>query len=348
MFRRQLLLSFFALFLSVILLHSPVDALTVSPVKLELRGDPGTTTGGTFQLINEQDETLTFYVSYANFEAQGEDGVPHFVDSTSGLATWMRLVPNEMNSVTLEPGTSVDISYEVLIPSDAQAGGYFGAIFWGSSPANGEASEALAVGAKVGILVFLTVNGDVEEGGGLLEFGTKDDQSFFTSLPVHFFYRFSNDGGDRIIPTGTLSVKNVLGMTTAVLPLNSAESNVLPTSTRRFEELWGNALTLENPSFFEIAREQWGQFAFGRYTAELSLSYGSEASTVTSSVQFWVFPWQLLLLLGGGGFVLLALLVFTVKRYNHWIVARAMKDSRSESRSKVAPKKSPARVSKKK
>lgn len=324
MFRRLLLLSFLALFSSTTLLQSPVDALTVSPVKLELRGDPGATTGGAFQLINEQDETLTFYVSYANFEAQGEDGVPHFVDSSTGLATWMRLLPSEMNSVTLEPGASMDISYEVLIPADAQPGGYFGAIFWGSSPASGEEAEALAVGAKVGILVFLTVNGDVAEGGGLLEFGIKDDQNLFTHLPVNFYYRFSNDGGDRIIPTGTLSVKNFLGMTTEVLPLNSAESNVLPTSTRRFEELWGNDLSLENPSFFEIAREQWDQLAFGRYTAELSLSYGSEASTVTSSVQFWVFPWQLLLLLGGGGFGLLALLVFVVKRYNRWIVARAL------------------------
>jgi hypothetical protein len=61
-----------------------------------------------------------------------------------------------MSSVTLTPGQTLDIPYEIVIPSDATPGGYFGAIFWGSSPTEGEGAEALAVGAKVGILVFLT------------------------------------------------------------------------------------------------------------------------------------------------------------------------------------------------
>lgn len=339
MFRRLLSSFFLALFLSAGFLQTATEALTVSPVKLELRGDPGATVGGTFQLINEQSETLTFYVSFANFEAEGEDGVPHFVDSSTGLATWMRLVPNELSSVTLEPGKSVDVPYEVLIPADAQPGGYFGAIFWGSSPANGEAADALAVGAKVGILVFLTVNGEIEEGGGLLEFGITDNQSFFTHLPVHFFYRFSNDGADRIIPMGTLTIKNSLGMTTEVITANSAESNVLPTSTRRFEELWGNDLSMEDPSFLEMAREQWNQLAFGYYTADLSLSYGSDATMAVSSVHFWVFPWQLLILVGVGGFILLGLFVSIIRRYNRWIIAQAVQARQPALKKKATARK---------
>lgn len=345
MFRRLLAGSSLILLLSGFLVL-PVDALTVSPVKLELRGDPGVTVGGTFQLMNEQDSTLTFYVSYANFEAEGETGVPHFTEGSEDLATWIRLVPNEMNSVTLEPGQTMDIPYEVLIPEDAAPGGHFGAIFWGSSPVNGESAEALAVGAKVGILMFLTVNGEIGEAGGLLEFGIVDDQSSFEGLPVPFYYRLQNAGSDRVIPQGTLAIKNFLGITTDVVTLNTGESNVLPTTIRRFEEVWGEELVDENTGFLDTAKAQWEQFAFGYYTAELEMTYGSNPTPIVSSVGFWVFPWQLLCLTFGFGIVALSLFVFVLKRYNRWIVAQALAAQKTAPIEKKTPAKKTPRPKK--
>jgi hypothetical protein len=151
MFIKRSLAFLFALSTALGLLGSvpSVQALTVSPVKLEMRGDPGATVGSDFLLINEQDETQTFYVSFANFEAQGESGTPQFVESGEDLATWIHLVPSEgddetnvLNTVTLAPGATQKVYFEIQIPEDASAGGHFAAIFWGTSPeTSGEAAE---------------------------------------------------------------------------------------------------------------------------------------------------------------------------------------------------------------
>ncbi len=324
------------------------DALTVSPVKLELRGDPGATVGSSFRLINEQDSETTFYVSFANFEAQGEDGTPSFVESGTDLATWIRLIPAELNSVTLAPGASQDIYFEVNIPEDATPGGHFAAIFWGTSPESAGESMDLGLGAKVGILTFLSVNGQVDEEGGLIEFGLAEDKKVYNTLPVDFYYRFQNDGGDRVVPQGMISIKNIFGVETDEVSANLSESNVLPLSVRRFEVSWGESLTEEAQTFWDRVEAQWDQFAFGPYKAEITLTYGTEQSTVVSELRFWAFPWQLLLVLG-----LSLLLVFTfgtilIRKYNRWIIAQAISAQQSVVKAPVPVRKKTSKTSKKK
>lgn len=311
---------FFALSLGLLWSANPVEALTVSPVKLELAGDPGQTVTGTFDLMNEQDSEMTFYVSFSNFEAQGETGSPNFVDSDEGLATWMHLVPEESTSVTLASGEVQTFTYQIDIPADAAPGGNFGAIFWGTNPAEQTDDElGLALGAKVGILVFLTVSGDIEENGGFLEFDTLNGQRVFNELPVSFFYRIQNSGGDRIIPMGTIKIKNLLGMSAAEISVNAEQSNVLPTSIRRYEEIWGAAPT-EDLSFWDHVNFQWDNFALGYYKANLNVSFGADGIG-ESKVGFWVLPWQLLIVVGSGTLIFLSFAFFGIRRYNRWIIA---------------------------
>lgn len=322
-----------------------VEALTVSPVKLELRGDPGTTIGSDFMLINEQDEIQTFYVSFANFEAQGESGTPQFVESGKDLATWINLVPSGenteevLNMVSLAPGASQKIYFEVNIPADASPGGHFAAIFWGTSPETTVDTTELGLGAKVGILVFLSVNGEVNEAGGLVDFGVENEQKFFTDLPVDFFYRFQNDGGDRVVPQGTVSIKNMLGLKTDIFSANLAESNVLPLSIRRFETSWGTAADVVDETFWGHVKNQWHQFAFGYYQAELDLTYGSDQEITFAETSFWVLPWQLLLVLGLSLFVFVLLGTFVIRNYNRWIIAQAVAAQRSVRRKPTKKKK---------
>lgn len=328
-----------AVFLASLSFPFYADALTVSPVKLELKGDPGATVGGSFQLINEQEQTLTFYVSFANFEAEGESGTPKFVDDGTELASWIHLVPNDLNTVTLEPGDSQEVYYEVNIPEDAASGGHFAAIFWGTSPESQEEGQSLALGAKVGILLFLTVNGDFDESADLLEFSTVDQQTFFNELPVSFYYRFQNGGGDRVVPIGEVKIKNTLGFLTEELPANAAESNVLPLSVRRFDIAWGDDNAQTPAGFWGHVKFQWHNFALGYYRAQLGVTYGSHGTEATSgTVAFWVFPWQLVSVVTLSG--LLALLFFTVviRRYNRWIIAQAVAAQRQSLNKPRAPR----------
>ncbi len=209
-------------------------ALTVSPPKIEITGDPGKTISGSFLLINEQDSTKKFYTTFENFEAQGESGTPKFTPGTTGLGSWMHAVA----TVVIAPGEQKDIPFTISIPKNAEPGGHFGAIFLGTSPPESEGGGQVSVGAKVGILILLRVSGAVKEGANLLEFRAQD--RFTSSLPATLFYRIQNGGGDRLKPSGEVTIRNTVGLKSAQLPANKAESNVLPLSTRKFTILWSD------------------------------------------------------------------------------------------------------------
>ncbi len=279
-------------------LPTSAHALTVSPVRFELGADTGQTITQPMILTNEEKVPVTFYSSFANFEAQGESGAPAFTLGNEGIRTWMHTDA----SVTLKPGETKVIPLSITVPKNAEAGGNFGAVFWGTLPPGGDNSGKVGVGAQLGILVLLRVNGQINEKGGILSFGISNNQTRFTALPVTFFYRFENSGSDRAKPEGAVTVRNMLGFATALVPANIVEGNVLPKSIRRFETAWQGKAGMKADTatgFFGKAHYEWNNFAFGRYTAVLALTFGENNSQHASSqkVSFWVFPWHLLVLI---------------------------------------------------
>jgi len=312
-----------------------VFALTISPVRMEISGDPGQTLHGQIELFNEQGETKTFYSSTANFEARGESGAPYFLpDTNKGLASWITV----QESATLKAGERKEIPFTIQIPQSAEAGGYFAATLWGTSP-NGQQGGQVSVSGRLGVLILLSVKGEVKEGGGLLDFKIEEGGRFVNSLPITFVYRFSNDGSERVKPTGELKVKNLFGFTTVTLNANPQSGNILPGSIRKFSIVWAEKnqeksavvslpTTEESPGFFGAVKNQWQNFALGLYKAELNLSYGklSEAEATNkaeASYRFFVVPWQLLSII----IFILAVIGFIgwfgLKKYNRWIIKKA-------------------------
>lgn len=306
-------------------------ALTVSPVRLELSGDPGSQISSSFKVTNDEAETKSLYTTFENFEALGESGTPNFKPDTEGLASWLR-APDQ---VELAPGETKTVDFSIEIPASAEPGGYFAAIFLGSTPPASNSNE-VAIGSRIGSLVLFRVNGDIEEGGTLLEFSTIDKKKIYTSLPVNFFYRFNNTGADRVFPKGSLTIKNTLGMKTAIIDANPTQGNILPRSIRRFELWWKKDSTDGLPatppahvSFFETVGYQWKNFAFGTYRANLAITYGSNQEVVNSSYRLFIFPWQLLIVEVLSLVIIFFLVRFLLQRYNSWIIKKAKGGRRS-------------------
>jgi len=324
------------------------EALTISPARVELNGDPGQTLTGEYTLENKENVEKTFYSSSENFEAQGETGTPYFVAGTEGLASWI-VLPSEM---VLGPNETKKLTYSINIPTGIDPGGYFAAIFWGTSnPQENIQGGDVSVGAKLGLVILLRVSGDIKEEGGILDFKTlneqklkelkeagadeqklkeagADEQKLFTMLPVDFSYRFQNNGGDRIKPKGNITIKNIFGMTSDVLNANSNEGNVLPSSVRKFSLSW-NRLNdskekIEIPvSFVDTVKYQANHFALGMYTANLDLTYGvGDELKNSAKTRFFVFPYQLLIVVFFG----LLVLVLLLKSYNKMIIKKAQKN----------------------
>lgn len=290
--------------IGIVLFGISAHALTVSPARVELVADPGSQVTGTILLLNEEDTDRTFYLSAENFEASGETGTPSFVPGNEGLGSWIVAE----SKVTLHGGETRKVPFTVTVPLDARSGGHFAAIFWGLTPPGSEGQSSVLIGARVGILVLLRVNGDIREDGGVVDFGIVNDQKTFNSLPVHFFYRFVNNGDDRLNPKGAITIRNMIGLKSTSIDANTVQGNILPLSTRKFSVTWGPD---QGPvsGFWNTVKFQWSHFALGYYTANISLTYGEQGLAGSHQIPIWVIPWQLLVVMG-----VVIVLILTIMR----------------------------------
>lgn len=315
------------------LFTAPVaQALTISPPRLELDADPGGTATSEFKIINDSSEAVTYYTQVENFEAKDETGNPSFVSAPEGLATWIQVA----TTVRVGPGEDASVPFTVRVPRNAEPGGYFASIFVRTTPPPARGGGEVSIGARLGTLILFRVNGEIQEGVNILEFATKDKKRFYNSLPVELYYRFQNTGADRVRPKGDIVIKNIIGMKAKVLSANRTEGSVLPRSIRRFESPWINGgggqedptATVQQRTpggFFEEAKYQWSHFAFGYYTANLDITFGQNNTAANQTFRFFVFPWQLLVLIVGGLLVAIIVIRLFLKRYNRYIVNKHSK-----------------------
>ncbi len=297
------LIMFKRIFLAVLVgsLIAPfaVHAVTVGPVRLEYFVNPGDTMQGSMVVINEDQETKTFYPSFERFTE--DNGQKIFTKETSDLSTWFNMAP----SIELKPGEQRFVPFTIEVPQDGAPGGHFAVIWWSTTPP-GSGGQQVAIVTRAGVLVYLTVAGDIEE-SGIVEDLTANQASLWNKGPISFTTAFKNTGNVSLKPAGTLTVKNLFGMTVGTIPVNRDGAAVLPQSRKSFTSDWAD----------DGAR-------FGLYRAHLDITFGQSNSKAEAGIWFWVLPWQYDLIV----LIVLLIIIFlpsSVRRYNRWIVERSRK-----------------------
>lgn len=280
---------------SFLFFYSITQAVTVGPVKLEISADPGDVITGELFLMNEETKgTKSFTPDFEIFIEEG--GSKKFLAEESDLATWFEIdYPITLNSLE-----SKNIPFTLRVPEDASPGGHFVVIWWSIvSPDTGEVS----IITRAGILVYLTISGDIKEQGQILEFTTQNKKKFFGSSPINFAINFENTGNVHLKPKGEIQIKNIFGRTKAVIDVNTKDISILPQSKKTLNEEWN-----------------FSGFVFGPYKANLKLVYGETQQEVQKSFWLVIISWKKLLLI----ILILGLIFFGIpkgiKKYNQWIV----------------------------
>jgi len=274
--------------------------------------DPGSTAQEIIKIRNISSSAKTFYPEVLDFKPTGETGAPTFLKAdesasyTYSLSSWIKI---SKEGLTLKPNESAALNFTVTVPQTAEAGGHYAGILFGTT-APATTGSGAAISNKVGSLVLVRVAGKADEAATVKEFTTPKNS--YETGPIDFVVRIENSGNIHIISKGNIEIKDTFGKSVAILPVNSKNGNVLPESIRRFDNKTDSLSW--NPK----------GFTFGRYKAELLLTYGSPAQTLSSTLSFWIVPWKQLLLIGLAIIIIILLLVLIVKRYNHYIVAKAL------------------------
>ena len=289
---RSVILAFFTITFFIPYLIS--NAVTVGPVKLEINADPGDVVRGELFLMNDEKETKIFSPVFEKFIE--EDGNKKFITEKSDLATWF-----EINyPITLNSLEGKNIPFVLRIPKDASPGGHFAVIWWSAAaPRAGQVS----IVTRAGILVYLTVSGEIKEQGQILEFTTQNRKRFFGGSPINFAINFENTGNVHLKPKGEIQIKNIFGGTKTVIDVNKKDISILPQSKKTLQEQW-----------------EFSGFFFGPYKANLKLVYGETQQEVQKSFWIVIILWKQLVLI----ILILGLVFFGIpqgiKKYNQWIV----------------------------
>lgn len=299
-------------------------AITIIPPSLEFEAPPGQTYQTSVKLFNETDQTVVLYSEATNFGAAGETGRPsyRFEADPVGLSSWISV---EQGPYTLEPSARVTVPITIAPPADAEPGGHYAAIFFSDQPSDAVQGGAVSVGSKIGILLLARVPGDVTEAGGIKEFFIEDKHTSLNRLPITFVTRYENTGNVHLRPTGLIEIQNMLGSAVSSLEFNPSNGATLPQTIRKYDTIWQKGAVDEAGGFWTEFKNERNNFAIGRYTASIDLEAGIDTEISDGAeLTFWVLPWRVMIVWGIGVIFILVILWFLIKRYNKWVVAKAI------------------------
>jgi len=292
------------------------QAVTVMPPILEdINLNPGESFKGSFKIRNETDSAHTYYLNAQNIAAVGEEGESTIFseeESQIDLSSWIQF---EMPQLVLNVGETADVNFTINPPIDAEPGGHYASIFTSTTPTTG---EQIGLGEKTGVILLVTVSGDIRERAELVEYSISSGKTLYNRPPVEFLVRIKNFGNVHFKPKGEIAMNGWLGEK-AKISANPVGGNVLPNSIRALHPVWKGPA--ERGGFMEELKNEWNNFAFGRYNAHLEMEWGTNKEKMIGNVKFWVIPWRVLLV----GLLGVIIILLLIRGYNKSIVKRAQK-----------------------
>lgn len=289
------------------------QALEIAPPVITLSADPGKTVTTQVHLRNVSSGSLVVTGQANDFVASDEIGTPKIIleeDNSNpySLKDWITpparlvLAPREMRTMNIT----------INVPANASPGGHYGVIRFTATPPQLEGS-GVSLSASLGSLILLTVSGPVDEKLAVEEFSINKDGkkgSVFQSGPLNFVVRLKNNGNVHQQPVGRIIIKDMFGRDTASLNVNVPPRNILPQSIRKFESPLDSTVIGDKR-------------LFGRYSAELTVTYGQNEQKISSKQNFWVVPYKLVGIIVAAliiGFILIRL---GIRRYNRYIIKKS-------------------------
>jgi hypothetical protein len=294
------------------------EALEIGPPVLNLTADPGQTITADISIRDVSSTPLLVKGVINDFVAGDENGTPKILldsDETSAYSIKNWIAP--ISSLTLTPHQIITLPVKIVVPANASPGGHYGVIrFTGTPPSL--SGSGVALSASLGALILMRINGDITEHISVAEFSANtggSSSTFFEAAPITFVARLDNTGNIHEQPAGLITITDMFGKNVDTLSINQPPHDILPSSIRKF------TAPLDSTSI-------GNKILFGRYHAQLSVTYGTGQKPTTADFYFWVIPYRLIglgIIVLVGGFLLIRYLII---RYNRSLLRRSGRSRR--------------------
>jgi len=300
--------------------------------------------------FQETDKSFRYYLMASDFEIDPTSLQPVFptgkliLDHEYSLASWLSL---DRDMVDLPHwGFEQPIAFCVTVPQDAQPGTHYAAILLSTITKTeylsgiSQLDEGGAVlGSRSGVNVLVTVGGDVRKDVEVASMQVTDIDykgaflNIFEYQPLNIVIDLVNDGNQFAKPAGNISIHTGdLTNSEFFVPFNPGGSRVLPQTKSTFVTNWNDGplyiVKDENKSVDSSGNEitnysyrlavdlaKIGDFRFGRYFVTLQMLYydsnGQLQRVPDYTVQFWIIPWKLILVI-----LLVVITMYTLWRRN--------------------------------
>ena len=244
------------------------QGITISPASTQVTVKPGSAVTDKFEIINSGDEAYIVNVSVAPYRVQGIDYEPRFTQlpGVTEAASWVSMTDD---SAELRARDTISVDYTVSVPETIAPGGYYVVLFAETSPLSSSATGGVIPHNRVGNILYITVEGEVETAGELKQEPTAP---FVLSTGLPLGVRITNSGGVHFVSEITFSINGITGKT---LHQETLERYVLPQTERRILTSWEPSAPI------------------GFYTIKTSGVVAGETQTLPDQVVFFVTPWLL-------------------------------------------------------
>ncbi|MBA4336461.1 hypothetical protein C0416_01630 [bacterium] len=216
-------------------------ALGASPLKMEYASLPGQTINGQLTVYNTSDVTQKIIITKSDFDMDENQENMLFLNDEDesyaySLQQWI-ILPQE--DIIVGPKEKSVIPYQIAIPVEARAQGYYGALFVRSEPAptskeNEQENSGVKIVTQIAHLVLLEVEGSIKD-VSLKDFNIDLSAIDGSNTKTPFFdVVVYNQGNVHSAPEGVVEIINSEGETVDELQINIAHNNVLPQKTKTY------------------------------------------------------------------------------------------------------------------
>ncbi len=241
---------------------------SIGPTRFELTVAPGHSRTIEIELMSQEGEDANFRLYTEDFsggETAGQTTKLYgALDGPFPAKTWVKSL---IGTLALKHGQRAFIPVTITVPPDAEPGDHYAALVAQRDPSDAQKNApGFQVIARVASLFLISVPGEVVEKGQVTNI--KPTAPVYFSYPVQVTVTGQNDGTVHISPTGTIVIRNILGLVVDELPLRG----------------W----IILRHAVNTVTLDWQPRFALGRYTATTNLTVLGQTQTLSTS--FWVIP----------------------------------------------------------